>query len=144
MDPNDAMRGISRDMRTARIKSFLAEALVGGEMTVFALQERARAVGLLGECQSITNAKPFKSAKRSMGIRSRRVGFGPGAAWFWTLLIPPSVAVTTVATEPPDVDVVDLSDHTPAISPCYPESIGWRPDGVPVEWTRGVAAKKLE
>jgi hypothetical protein len=143
MDQHSAKRGNSRDLRASQTESFLAEALAGGKMSVAALDERARAAGLVDEHQSITDLKLFKSAKRSMGIRSRRVGFGPGAVWFWTLPIPPSVAVTTVATEPPDVDVVDLSDHTPAISPCYPESIGWRPDGVPVEWTRGVAILQL-
>jgi hypothetical protein len=77
-----------------------------------------------------------------MGIQSRKVGFGPGAVWYWTLPTPPSIAVTTVATEPPDVDVVDPSNHAPAISPYYPESIGWRPR-VPLEWTRGVAILQL-
>ena len=138
MDQNDAT-----SLRASLTKSFLAEALAGGKMSVAALEERARAAGLVDEHQSISDLKPFKAAKRSMGIQSRRVGFGPGAVWFWTLPTSPSVPVTTVATEPPDVDVVDPSHHTPAISPCYPERIGWRPHGVPLEWTRGVAILQL-
>ena len=138
MDQNDAT-----SLRASLTKSFLAEALAGGKMSVAALEERARAVGLVDEGRSITDSKPFKAAKRSMGIRSRRFGFGPGAVWFWVLPAQPSVAVTAAAIEPPDVDVVDLSDHAPAISPCYPESIGWYPDGVPLEWTRGVAILQL-
>src|SRR5262245_32515437 len=118
-------RATSRELRASQVESFLREALAGGEETVVALQERARAAGLLTERQSITNSKPFKLAKTHIGIRSRRIGFGPGAVWFWTLPISPGVAVTTVATRPPDVDVVDPSDHIPAISPYYPESIGW-------------------
>jgi len=139
MDQNGATRG----MRASQIEGFLREALAGGKMSVAELEERARAAGLVDEHQSISDLKAFKAAKRSMGIQSRRVGFGPGAVWFWTLPIPPSVAVTAAAIEPPDVDVVDLSDHAPAISPCYPESIGWHPDGVPLEWTRGVAILQL-
>jgi hypothetical protein len=139
MDQNGATRG----MRASQIEGFLREALAGGKMSVAELEERARAAGLVDERQCITDLKPFKSAKKSMGIRSRRVGFGPGAVWFWTLPTSPSVPVTTVATEPPDVDVVDPSHHTPAISPCYPERIGWRPNGVPLEWTRAVEILQL-
>src|SRR6516225_9163580 len=106
MDQNGATRGTSRDLRASQIKFFLAEALAGGKMSVAALEERARAVGLVDEHQSISDLKPFKAAKRSMGIQSRRVGFGPGAIWFWTLPIRPSVAGTTIATEPLDADVV--------------------------------------
>jgi hypothetical protein len=60
MDKNGATRGTSRDLRASQIKTFLTEALAGGEETVVALQEKARAAGLLAEGQSITNSKLFK------------------------------------------------------------------------------------
>jgi hypothetical protein len=50
----------------------LREALAGGEKTVFALQEKARTAGLLGERQSITDSKSFRSAKAALGVRSGR------------------------------------------------------------------------
>jgi hypothetical protein len=45
----------------------------------------ARAEGLLGERQAITHAKVFKRAKRSLGIRSIRDGFGSAGGWCWEL-----------------------------------------------------------
>ena len=75
MDPNDATREISH--AASQIESFLTQALAGGEQSVVALQERARAAGLLSERQSITDSKPFKSAKTRLGVQSKRVGFGP-------------------------------------------------------------------
>jgi hypothetical protein len=47
MDKNAETPGNSRDLRASQIRSFLTEALAGGEETVVALQERARAAGLL-------------------------------------------------------------------------------------------------
>jgi hypothetical protein len=49
------------------------------------LEARARAIGLLGECQSITHIRVFKRAKKSLGIRSRRAGFGARSQWLWEL-----------------------------------------------------------
>ena len=45
----------------------------------------ARTAGLLGERQSITHIKAFKRAKKSLGIRSRRTGFGARSQWLWQL-----------------------------------------------------------
>jgi len=45
----------------------------------------ARVTGLLGEGQSITQAKVFRQAKKSIGIRSIRDGFGAGGGWAWEL-----------------------------------------------------------
>jgi hypothetical protein len=78
MDQNGAKRRNPRDLRASQIRTFLMEALAGGEETAIALQEKARAAGLLSEGRSITDSKPFKSAKIRLGIRSRRVGFGRG------------------------------------------------------------------
>jgi hypothetical protein len=85
MDPNDAMRGVSRHLRGSEIESFLKQALAGGEETVVALQEKARAAGLLGERQTITDSKVFRSAKAALGVRSHRIGFSRGATWYWAL-----------------------------------------------------------
>src|SRR4029077_19429351 len=69
--------------------------------------------------------------------------FGRGATWYWALPALPASEGTTPVTLRVDVYEVAPSDLTPAISSCYPESVGWRPNGVPLEWTRGVAMLQL-
>jgi hypothetical protein len=49
------------------------------------LEVMARAAGLLGERQSITHIRVFKRAKKSLGIRSFRAGFGARSQWLWGL-----------------------------------------------------------
>jgi hypothetical protein len=100
MDRNDATRGVSRDLRASEIESFLKQALAGGEKTVIALQEKARAAGLLGERQTITDSKSFRSAKAALGVRSHRIGFGRGAIWFLVLPAPPASEAATAVTLP--------------------------------------------
>jgi hypothetical protein len=60
----------------AVVTKFLRGALAGDAVAVVELGTKARAAGLLAEGQSITIAKVFKRAKKSLGIRSRRPGFG--------------------------------------------------------------------
>jgi hypothetical protein len=67
------------------VTQFLRDVLAGGALDVPELEVRARAVGLLGEHQRITNAKLFRYAKKSLGIRSIRNGFGSGGEWLWSL-----------------------------------------------------------
>ncbi len=137
MDKNGATQGTSRDLRALQIRSFLTQTLAGGEMSVAALEERAHAAGLLAEGQSITDSKPFKSAKARLGIRSRRIGFGPGAVWFWILPAPPALEVATTV-KPSDVYDVDPLDRAPGTSRCCARSADERPSGAPIEWIRGV------
>src|ERR1700745_4337422 len=67
------------------IAKFLRDALAGNEMGVPKLEAMARSAGLLGENQRITHAKLFKTAKKTLGIRSRRAGFGARSHWLWQL-----------------------------------------------------------
>ena len=64
---------------------FLRTALAAGPLRVPELEAKARAAGLLGERQRITHAKLFKRAKKSLGIRSVRSGFGVSGEWSWRL-----------------------------------------------------------
>jgi hypothetical protein len=64
---------------------FLRDALAGGSIYVPELEMSARAAGLLGEHQRITHAKLFKKAKKALGIRSIKNGFGSGGEWLWIL-----------------------------------------------------------
>jgi hypothetical protein len=67
------------------VTEFLRDALAGDALGVLELEAKARATGLLGEGQCITNMKVFKRAKKSLGITSRRTGFGARSQWLWQL-----------------------------------------------------------
>jgi hypothetical protein len=54
------------------VTAFLKGALADAAVDVPKLQAMARAAGLLGERQRITNAKPFRRAKSALGIQSVR------------------------------------------------------------------------
>src|SRR5262249_35618664 len=69
----------------SNIAKFLRAALAEQARAVTELEASARAAGLLGEAQSITDAKAFKLAKKFLRIRSVRVGFGPRSQWLWEL-----------------------------------------------------------
>jgi hypothetical protein len=71
--------------REAVAAQFLRKALADEVVGVPKLDAMARAVGLLGEGERITQAKLFRRAKDALGIRSVREGFGAGGRWFWEL-----------------------------------------------------------
>jgi hypothetical protein len=72
-------------VREAVVAEFLRKALAVEPLGVPKLDMMARAAGLLAERQRITSAKLFRRAKRSLGIRSIRNGFGAGGRWAWKL-----------------------------------------------------------
>jgi hypothetical protein len=67
------------------VTKFLRDELAVDASGVPELEARARATGLLGQRQSITHIKVFKRAKKSLGIRSLRAGFGARSQWRWQL-----------------------------------------------------------
>src|SRR5262245_31354053 len=67
------------------VTEFLRDALAADGLGVSKLNAMARAAGLLGERQRITQAKSFRRAKDALGIRSVREGFGAGGRWGWEL-----------------------------------------------------------
>jgi hypothetical protein len=69
----------------AIVTKFLRDAIGVDAVGVSELDEKARAKALLSERQSITTAKVFKRAKKSLGIRSRRTGFGARSQWLWQM-----------------------------------------------------------
>jgi hypothetical protein len=79
---------------------FLRRSLADGALAVGVLETQARAAGLLGESQQIQHAKAFKRAKKALGIRSLRNGFGSSGKWAW--LMPPQAAteIAPVANAP--------------------------------------------
>jgi hypothetical protein len=59
-----------RRTSVAAVTDFLRDALTADAVGVFKLNALAREAGLLGERQHVTQAKLFRRAKRSLGIRS--------------------------------------------------------------------------
>ena len=104
--------------REAVVAEFLRKALLGGALAVPKLEAMARAAGLLGEGQHITQAKSFRRAKRSLEIRSFRYGFGKGGGWSWKLPPGSNVSATISARQEPSTR---------------------REPVVPREWIEGVA-----
>ena len=76
---------ILRPPSETKVTQFLRDALAEDALGVSKLEVMARAAGLLGERQSITHIKVFKRAKKSLGIRSLRAGFGARSQWRWQL-----------------------------------------------------------
>ena len=73
--------GISADDAT----EFLREVLERGEALVDDIESEARAAGLLGATQRIGHNKALRNARESLGVISRREGFGPGARYYLRL-----------------------------------------------------------
>ena len=103
--------------REAVAAELLRKALAAKAVGVPQLDMMARAAGLLGEGQSITHAKVFRQAKKSLGIRSIRDGFGAGGGWAWEL-------------------PRRFEKREPCASPVVPQSTERL---VPGEWMDGVA-----
>ena len=85
---------IGRGQREGVAAEFLRDVLAGGALGVPKLEAMARTAGLLGEGQRITHAKVFKKAKKSLGIRSVRNGFGDADEWLWRLERQPASPVS--------------------------------------------------
>ena len=68
---------------------FLQHAMANGALDVPELEAMAHKAGLLGPRQQMRHAKAFKKAKRSLGIRSIRDGFGSRGKWAWLLPVNP-------------------------------------------------------
>jgi hypothetical protein len=69
----------------ATVAEFLQHTLADGALDVLDLEATARKAGLLGPRQQIQHDKAFKKAKKSLGIRSIRDGFGSKGKWAWLL-----------------------------------------------------------
>jgi hypothetical protein len=76
---------------SVEVAEFLRGTLAGGALGVPNVEAMARSAGLLGEDQRITHSKAFKTAKKSLGIRSVRNGFSSAGAWLWLLEQPDSL-----------------------------------------------------
>jgi hypothetical protein len=149
------MIGIPRNAQAPLEETFLKRALAGGDISVAELEESARSAGLLGEHNHIGDAKRFKSAKKRLGIVSRRDGFGRGGQWFWRLPTSPSAPLPEVPSSP--ASIAPVSDvYTGGLSPrdISASTEALRADAevttddastrwVPFDWIRGVELIQL-
>jgi hypothetical protein len=128
--------------RSSAVEVFLKGVLAGGIVSVHDLNIRARDAGLLGEHQSITDSKKFKAAKKILGIRSVRIGFGRAGCWGWALPSPTTSVDLAIDAPTP---VVYGQDHSRPDQHDHHTGAGAndhacvQPDPVPSEWSRGIA-----
>ena len=111
------------DRSSKSVPGFLQRSLAGGALGVSELEVKARAAGLLGERQQIQHAKAFKKAKKSLGIQSRRDGFGVRGKWVW-LLPAQSVSLTRDGAAKTDFDAAEKT---------HPGPIANTPETLPAE-----------
>ena len=129
---NSTARQLIRE-RADAITEFLRTNLATYPVAVHELEEIARTAGHLGKRQSITRSKRFLAAKKALGIRSIRTGFG-ASAWRWRL---PQARVTISSSGPKSVEA--------AVPPDWAEGIAHlahlhHPGDVPAHrWDRFVA-----
>jgi hypothetical protein len=118
------------------ITDFLNRALADGALAVGELEAKARAAGLIGERQQIRHAKAFKKAKKALGIRSVRDGFGSGGKWAW-LMPPRATQMTTGSTANSELD--SKRQHS-AFAPAPPTTLahGSETCSVVQQWADGI------
>src|SRR6202048_3224553 len=112
------------------VTEFLRDSLAGGALGVTQLEVMARAVRLLGERQRIAHAKVFKRAKKFLGIKSVRNGFGDGGEWLWRLERRPASPISKpVSIEDTYAEALDPEE--------VPADV--RARRIPSSWIDGVA-----
>jgi hypothetical protein len=141
----ERFRASTRLAHADEVAAFLLTALGLGAVPVGTLEHTARAAGLLGMDQGITNAKLFRRAKRALQVRSIRGGFGHDGVWSWEL---PSSAAEQLSVRPSDT-ARDSKDHSctqqshrskaVALVNAERSSIEAPDRHIPREWIRGVA-----
>jgi putative DNA primase/helicase len=67
------------------VEDFFRDILERGEALIDDIESEARAAGLLGAGQRIGHNKALRRARESLGVISRREGFGPGAKYYLRL-----------------------------------------------------------
>jgi hypothetical protein len=137
-------RGLMKNLDTihrssATAADFLRRSLAGGALTASELEVKARGEGLLGERQQLQNAKAFKTAKRLLGIKSARHGFGKAGVWTWRLPLQPSSP--SANPPPPPLAQVHLKEApSPTVNTAGGLASDLRGRCVPPEWVDGIAS----
>jgi hypothetical protein len=129
--------GFAHSIATAGlVAEFLRDALAGGALGVPKLEVMSRAAGLLGEGQRISHAKVFKKAKKFLGVRSVRNGFGDGGEWLWLLEKQPASPVSERSAQLPARSVSIEDTYAEADDP---KEVPADLRRIPSSWINGVA-----
>jgi putative DNA primase/helicase len=64
---------------------FLTEILAAGPVDVLEVERQARLAGLLGDTKRIRENKPFRAARKHLGILTKHAGFGPNSRYVLSL-----------------------------------------------------------
>jgi putative DNA primase/helicase len=67
------------------VVEFLTELLAAGPVDVHEVERQARLAGLLGETKRIGESKPFRTARKHLGVLHKHEGFGPGSRYVLSL-----------------------------------------------------------
>jgi putative DNA primase/helicase len=73
------------DNPQSEAENLLRDILSSGEISIEDVEAEARAAGLLGVGQRLGHNKTLRKARESLGVISRREGFGPGAKYYLRL-----------------------------------------------------------
>jgi hypothetical protein len=129
--------------RSSAVEVFLKGILAGVVVVpVHDIEVGARDAGLLGRHQSITDSKKFKAAKKTLGARSVRIGFGRVGWWGWAL--PSPETSVDLAIEAPKSVVYGEAHSRPDPHHHYTgaganDHVCTQPDPILSEWSRGIA-----
>jgi putative DNA primase/helicase len=67
------------------VAEFLNEVLAAGPVDVLEVERQARLAGLLGDTKRIRENKPFRAARKHLGILTKHAGFGPNSRYVLSL-----------------------------------------------------------
>jgi putative DNA primase/helicase len=67
------------------VAEFLTELLAAGPVDVHEVERQARLAGLLSETKRIGESKPFRTARKQLGVLHKHEGFGPGSRYVLSL-----------------------------------------------------------
>jgi putative DNA primase/helicase len=82
-------------------------------LKVRAIEEAARAAGLLGANQPLSQCRAMRDARLALGLTVMRAGFGPGGSWVWAR--PEVVEANQAEAQPQDEVLTETAQSTPEL-----------------------------
>ena len=124
---------------SAAAADFLRQSLAVRALPVAELEAKARAAGLLGQGQRLQHTKIFKAAKKLLGVKSTRSGFGKAGLWAWHLAPqPPSPSVDPPPRPYVETPVRDVP--SPSVNTGDRLATDLRGRCIPTGWVDGIAS----
>jgi hypothetical protein len=98
-----ASRDTDSRTETDEAVEFLSTVLAGGALPVAKIEEEARAAGIFGGDGEIGQSKPFRRARKHLGIKPRQIPGQKAAGWIWGLPSDAPRASDTVGEDEPSL-----------------------------------------